>query len=380
LDSDEDDDTDSQGVGLTRRGTRFVSDSLRFTGTDLGDRQSGLARRVPLGGLDNGETESEEDDEDDYDLALLTPEQKEEALVRTAMARIKRAQARGRSDVSLTKDELAALERRKQRMQEEADKRERRKSRKQRVAIPLTNLEPVSRKKKSSPPVLEAPPHDLPEAPDRQGYPPTGYFPPPSGRSRPRSGTTLSSRPPSRAHSDRPDSPFQYEYVQRPSSSTGRHVSDVIPRPLSARSHQYDDGSSASLSSSSRNQVDPFMFQTAGPRAAYPGGAAAASRRHVSGPVDGLYMTHRDEARTSHNGRRLAYDEASEESEPSESASDELNNGARIREPTRGGRSEIVVQPDLEPEPVPKKKSSESSKRKPVPSSSSGRGGRRKKK
>jgi len=301
--------------------------------------------------------------------------------VQTAMARIERAQARGRSDVSLTKDELAALERRKQRMEEEANKRERKKSRKQqRVAIPLTNLEPVSRKKKSPPVALEGSPHDMLEASDRPGYPPVGYFPPPSGRSRPRSGTTLSSRPPSRAHDDRPDSPFQYEYVQRPSSSAGRHVSDVMPRPLSSRGHQYDDGSSTSLNSASRNQLDPFMFQTAGPRAPYPGGAAPGSRRHVSGPADGLYMSRREEGRSSRNSRRSVYGESSEESEPSESASDELNNGARIREPARGGRSEIVVQPDPEPEVAPKKKSSESSKRKPVPSSSSGRGGRRKKK
>jgi len=257
-------------VGLTRRGTRFVSDSLKFTGTDLGDRRSGLARRTPQGHDDD--TESEEDDEDDYDLALLTPEQKEEALVQTAMARIERA------------------------------------------------------------------------------------------------------------HDDRPDSPFQYEYVQRPSSSAGRHVSDVMPRPLSSRGHQYDDGSSTSLNSASRNQLDPFMFQTAGPRAPYPGGAAPGSRRHVSGPADGLYMSRREEGRSSRNSRRSVYGESSEESEPSESASDELNNGARIREPARGGRSEIVVQPDPEPEVAPKKKSSESSKRKPVPSSSSGRGGRRKKK
>ena len=61
------------------------------------------------------------------------------------------------------------------------------------------------------------------------------------------------------------------------------------------------------------------------------------------------------------------YETSDEETEAS--TSDELNSGARIREPVRA-RSEIVVEPEpeLEPEP-PRKKSSEAPpKRKPVPS------------
>ena len=375
-------------MGLTRRGTRFVSDSLRFTGTDLGDRASGLTRRGGQGS-DEEDSTSDDYDEDDYDLALMDPEEKEEALVQTAMARIQRAQAKGKADVSLTKEELAALERRKQRMKEEAEKKERKKRKEQRVAVPLTHLEPVSRKKKHSQQALESSSRnpsasDLTAAQEGQVYPPMGYFPPPSsGRTRPRSGTSLSHRPPSRARDGRGSPPY-YDYTQRPASSTGRHVSDSVARPRSSNSNV-----------SSRN-LDPFMFQTAGPRAPHSGGAAAASRRHGSGPTsDALYMTRREAAtaasslgtRSSRN-RRSMYDETSDEGSigSSQSTSDDFGNGARIREPaSRGGggggerasrrSNEILVEPEPEPEP-PKKKSSEATTKRKTASSR----GRRKKK
>lgn len=337
-------------------------------------------RRGYGGETDEDATSSEEDD-DDYDLALLGPEEKEEALVQTAMMRIQKAQARGRSDVSLSKDELAALERRKQRMREEAEKAERaekkeRKKRKeqQRVAIPLTSLEPVSRKsKKGAASALGALESSADQ--DRSGQPPIGYFPTGS-RSRPRSGTSLSSRPPSRLMEERGGSPFQYEYLQRPGSSTGRHVSDPHSRPHSSRG-RYDD-------SPTSREVDPFQFQTAGPRAPYSSGAAAASRRHVSGPAPDLQPLTRREAAGRRTRSSRAYDETSDEESDSQSTSDDLNAGARIREPLRGTRSEIIVEPEPEPEPEPPKKSKSAEsvpKRKPVASSSSGSGrGRRKKK
>lgn len=353
---------------MRRRGTRFVSDSLKFTGTDLGDRRSGTSRRG-YGG-DTEDESSEEEDDDDYDLALLGPDEKEEALVQTAMMRIQKAQARGRSDVSLSKDELAALERRKQRQQEEAERAEKaerkeRKKRKehQRIAVPLTSLEPVSRKKKGSASALGA----LESSADPAGQPPMGYFPPPGGR-RPRSGTTLSSRPSSRMMDERGGSPFQYEYVQRPGSSAGRHVSDSVARPHSSRGRYHDE----SLSSS--RELDPFQFQTAGGRAPYPG-AAPASRRDLQP------LTRREAARSTRSSR--AYDDSTDEDTDSQSTSDDLNAGARIvREAPRAARSEIIVEPEPEPEPPKKSKSAESvPKRKPVASSSSGSGrGRRKKK
>lgn len=382
MESEEDEDTDSQGVELRKRGTRFVSDSLQFTGTDLGDRRSGTLRKGYGRDTDDEESTDEEDD-DDYDLALLGPDEKEEALVQTAMMRIQKAQARGRSDVSLSKDELAALERRKQRQQEEAERAERaerkeRKKRKeqQRIAVPLTSLEPVSRKKKGSSSALGA--LDPSADPDRSGQPPMGYFPPPGGR-RPRSGTTLSSRPPSRVMDERGSSPFHYEYVQRPGSSAGRHVSDSVARPHSSRGRYHDDSAG-----SSRDNLDPFQFQTVGSRAVYSSGAVAGSRRHASGPPSDLQPLTRREAAARSTRSSRAYDDSTDEDTDSQSTSDDFNAGARIvREPARATRSEIIVEPaEPEPEPPKKSKSAESvPKRKPVASSSSGSGrGRRKKK
>lgn len=351
-----------------------MSDSLYFTGTDLGDRRRGASRRRGQPS-DHSEDDDEDvasstsgdDDIDDYDLALLGPEGREEALVQTAMARIQRAQARGRADVSLTKEELGALERRKKRIEEESERRERKKRREHRIAVPLTHLDPVSLKNKSSPSALESSSRhssgsDLGDAQERQTYPPL------SSRTRPRSGTSASQRGSSRALDDRGSSPFHYEYVQRPASSAGRHVvSDSVARPRSSWGSPHDEGwaptsSPPSSRSSRRNTLDPFQFQTAGPR---------ASRRHASGSSDPPYPPGRDmeapgAARSSHGSRRSVYGGTSDEGSEA-STSDELNSGARIREPMRT-RSEIIVEPELEPEPSRKKSSEVAPKRKPVPS------------
>lgn len=295
----------------------------------------------------------------------MTAEEMEDFLVQSAMMRIERAQARGRSDVNLSKEELAALERRRERLEEEAERRERKKRRQQRVAVPLSHLEPVSRKKRSgqvselSSQLSSRQPSasDLSEVQERQGYPPMGYFPPPSAsRTRTRAVTSASQRPTSRA-SDR-ESSFNFEYVQRPSTASNRHVSE-----------------------GNRNAPDPFQFQTEGPsHTLRSSGSTSSSRRQASGPEVAYVTRRRAEANRSSLGRSV-YDETSEDGSvvsEQERSSDDYGNGARIRELPR---SEIVVEapPELEHEP-PKKKSSESlpPKRKSVVSTT--RGGRRKKK
>lgn len=127
METDDDEDTDTQGVGLSRRGSRFVSDSLTFTGTDLGDHNGGLRRRqYQESDSEEGDGSSTDLEEDEDSLAMLDPRDREEILVQSAMARIERAQAKGRTDVNLTKGELEALEQRKKRQAEEAEKKERR--------------------------------------------------------------------------------------------------------------------------------------------------------------------------------------------------------------------------------------------------------------
>ncbi|PNY29419.1 COPII vesicles protein Yip3 [Tolypocladium capitatum] len=408
LDTDGGDDTDTQGVGATsRRNRRFVSDSLQFTGVDLGDRASGTVRRRRYGDSDddgddddddNGSASSDDDDNGAYGegTASLAIRDKEEALIQSALQRINRAQAKGKANVKLNKEELAALERRRERMQEEERKKRGgsdRKKKEQRIAVPLSHFEPVSRKKRTAgqphPPRQGSTPRHASadgvlEGQQRQGYPPMGYFPPPSAsRSRPRSGTT-SSRPPSRARDEGGSSPLQYEYVPPPSAAN-RRVSDSVARPLSSRGSPRDEASS---SLGSRPNIDPFMYQTEGPRAAYPAGAAAASRRYVSGPAETTYNARPGApapaaSRSYQGSRRQSYGD--ETSEDESVTSDDRGNGAQIREPTKepvgepvrerarepSGR-DVGIVVEVEPEPeTPKKKSSV--KRKPVS------GGRRKK-
>jgi hypothetical protein len=345
-------------------------------------------------------------------------------LVQSALRRIEIAQEKGRADVKLNKEELAALERRRKRMQEEAEKErkkkkkkgsssgsDRKKSKEQRIAVPLSRLDPVSRKKKSTPPARESPSSsrrpsatDLTKAHEAQVYPPMGYFPPPSGRTRPRSGTSLSQRPPSRMRDDRAPSPFNYDYVQRPSSAN-RHVSEGVARPSSRGMHpdqHYGWDYSPPSSSGSRDGPDPFQYQTAGPRAPYAasstGAAAVPSRRHVSGPAES-YMSRRPvmagapaavrgrHSLGGHRDRGGASSVTDSQTSEEDTTSDELGQGAQIREPPPPppgrGREEIVVEESPERAREggsSKKKSSSPVKRKPVQSGGSGGGGRSRRK
>ncbi|KHN96259.1 uncharacterized protein MAM_05845 [Metarhizium album ARSEF 1941] len=371
-----------------RRGTRFVSDSLQFTGTDLGDRDSGTFRRRTFDASEDdgdatsnesdgdGDSDDGEDSEDsDYlDLSGLSPQEREEVLVQSAMRRISLAQATGQADVHLKPEELEALAQRQKRIEAEeraarrkkrhgGGRSDRRKKSEQRIAVPLSQLASASSKKKSSPPQPAKVPSgldalsrqttgggDVPaDGRDRPGYPPIGYFPPPSAsRSRPRAGTSLSQRPPSLAHNE-------YGY----GSSRTR----------------------SAVGSLRATQLDPFQYQTGGPRASdVPGTAAAPSRRHASGPSAVMREQRRSTltppgaARSSHGSRRASYGEDTSEAESSRSEEDSSSDGRvepPIREPAnkptggRGRSSTIVV--EKSPERVrSKKKSSSPVKRKQV--------------
>jgi hypothetical protein len=227
--------------------------------------------------LENGDdsNESSDDSEQDSDgedgvrLPLLDPE--EEALADAAMARIQRAQAKGKRDVKLSKEELAAYQRRLQRMEEEKHRQRRR----QRVAIPLTHLDSGPRQKRiaqgDDSPAREASPES---EEDRQpGYPPMGYFPPP--RARQVSGTN-SSRSASRTATEREQSssPFTYSYVQ---PAAVRQTSDpTTGRPLSQ-----------SLTGAGS---DPFQYMTAGARTSYHAGGG--SQRNSMAEVDDIYASY----------------------------------------------------------------------------------------
>lgn len=398
------DDTDTQGVGLSSsRSSRFVSDPLNFTGIDLGEGMSRPRRDYAYGHSDDDVTsqdDSDQDSEEDSDnAAQVTLRGKEEALVESALARIRRAQVKGKEEVRLNKEELAALERRRKRMQAEAargsgssgSERRKRKEAEQRFAVPISHLDPTSRKKRptSLHPDDALPRHPSPEAANdsQERLPPMGFFPPPSAsRSRPRSATSSSQRLPSRgAGAEAGSSPFRYSYVQAAPPST-RHVSDTAARPQSARGPHYHEGSwfpnpnaavSAPSVTSSRQQaaLDPFRYMTAGSPAPYHETGAAPSRRHVSGPPGNAEYVNVPRGavpaavRGGRSSRRVSPDDTSEEaSEDDETTSDERDQGARVRNSSDSRNREEIVVVEREPTPSPerprKKSSSGSSPKK----------------
>ncbi|KAH8905051.1 hypothetical protein BR93DRAFT_762640 [Coniochaeta sp. PMI_546] len=337
--------------------------------------------------------EDEDDTSEDYDSEQdvevrgghgTALSEREEAIVESALERIRRAQAKGKKDVRLTQEELAALERRRERMRAEEEARKKRKEKKQRFAVPLSHLEPTVRKRRSVVVDEPAPQRTVSgsfhEEPGRPVYPPMGYFPPPlaSARSRPRSGTASSQRPPSRdpaSDRSRGNSPFRYSYVQHgypPSAS--RHVSDTAPRPPSSSSRQdswpgtYGQATPASISAPSipaqrQASADPFRYMTADPR-------APAGRRNVSGPPAGTghNVYGRPSTASQDPSRRRSAGDTSEEtaSDNSDSTSEEYgvtrvpSSGSAGGAPVVGrrGRSRedvIVIEDSPEPEPEPER-------------------------
>ncbi|WYZ42567.1 hypothetical protein EsH8_VI_000266 [Colletotrichum jinshuiense] len=412
------DGSDTQGVGLVSRGKRFSSDPLRFTGTDLSDRPGTLRRAHGYqhsededdddddtdesSDSSSDEDDDEDEDEEEIDWDQLSPRERDDALVQRALARVRRAQERGKLEVNLSKEEMAALERRRKRLDKEARKQERkqRREREQRFAIPLSQFEPTSRRR--SPTITaedDLPRHPSPgtfaETQKQDAMPPMGYFPPPnSSRTRPRSATSTSQRPTSRVLGERGTSPFNYAYVNAAASQ--RQPSDSVnTRPVSTSTRgpppNLSPASSTSSMPRSRSGVDPFQFQTEGPGAT---SSTGASPRNVSGSTDGRRTSAAHPA--GRGGRSLrgappkedSSEDSSEESSEEESTSDDTGSGAQIAQPAppppppaRRGRKEAIAaeevasrEPAREASRGKKSANPSPSKRKPVG------GSRRKKK
>ncbi|KAF4338348.1 prenylated rab acceptor 1 [Fusarium beomiforme] len=317
----------------------------------MGNRERGLVRRGDYHNSEDSEDDSESSEDEEFEqyLAELAVHDREEALVQSAMHRIERAKAKGRTDVDLNEEEMGALERRRQRDEAAKKKKSSKRRKDQRVAVPLTQLEPSSRKKKA-PPVSSQPRtqsrarqsssnSNLAEDQDRSSRPSMGYFPPPTTAGRPRSGTS-SQRPQSR--------------VRAPSNSRQPSDSSVIVR----RGRN-----------SSQAPLDPFQFQVAGAQASSPAG----SWRQFSGAQRGSRQGSRQV-----NGSSDEESESEDESDEAREASVETTSSDDV-----GSGAQIVVEESSpepsKPEPVRRNPtrtstSSSTSKRKPAAS-----GGRRKK-
>lgn len=341
--------------------------------------------------------DSDQDTELDEQGQALAVRDNEDALVDSAMRRIRRAQASGKQDVKLSKKELSALESWRKR-QAEASGEKKKKKREQRYAVPLSQLGPISPKENwpSRPAAIPPQPSNemLNRAYGQRLQPPVGWFVHPSS-SRP--STSESRRPPSSRSSDREhsSSPFQYNYVQ-PSSPipNPRHTSDPAGRTRSARTSvsqedgwaaHYNPSASASTSSVPAS-LDPFRFMTSGLPTAYHAGSIT-SQRNVS--TSSMSSAHYDDSRpggpSQRRSRRFTPDEesVSEYDDDDDDTSDEVDAGARIGSshagPSAGNdREQIVVEVAREPTPEPRmtrsKKASTSGaspKRKPVGSGNS---------
>ncbi|KAI0460268.1 hypothetical protein F5B21DRAFT_139374 [Xylaria acuta] len=270
-------------MATTRWGNRrYASDELRFTGIDMGVGRSRNKYAYQHSDEDNDLTESDSQATTSNETEDEARVEMENALVQSALARIRKARARGKQDVKLNKGEVAALERRRKRLESEAKAkdRKRRKEKERRVAVPLSRFDSAlsSHEPATSDDIL---PHQPPSSTmpiQGQPSPPMGLFLPPStSQARPRSSTPSSHRSSYQHHGS--SSPFDYQYVSP--GSNRRQVSDT-PRPSSLKTLP-PEGDWRSQSLSSHTPLDPFQYQTAGPTVPYPPGAEAYGDMSLSG-------------------------------------------------------------------------------------------------
>ncbi|KAK1781214.1 PRA1 family protein-domain-containing protein [Copromyces sp. CBS 386.78] len=233
LDSDDGGINTTQGVGsgLVSKvsGNRFASDPLRFTGIDMAKKDGGGARlrgKPHVYGEDTTDDDSEDSASDEEDSLHLE----------SALARIRRAQAKGKADVKLTKDELAAFERYQRRQNGEE-----RKKKEKRIAVPLGALAQIEAPRSSSR-------GESSRTPREQSPVPPGRLP--SG------GSTAT------AEREQSSSPFNYSYVKdqpgpirrsRDSPSYG----DISPGASGSSPHH---DVSRQASSSGSGIPDPFQY------------------------------------------------------------------------------------------------------------------------
>ncbi|KAK0660514.1 putative prenylated rab acceptor [Cercophora samala] len=257
------DESDS-GVGLAsnalvRRGGSFGS-GINITAREDGDETT-------------DDSEDGTDDDYDDDMPMLSPV--EEALAEAAMARVARAHSRGKTNVKLGKEELAAYQKKLALMEYQRTRPPRR----ERVAVPITALGPAARSTKRLPSGDGTPSSMTSPDPNSErepAQPQMGYFPPSSSRSLPRSGSSASRTPSqTRVDRDRDLSPFTYSYIRK---------GDVDVRPSS---RQPSDSSDYQRSPQHRSESqDPFQYMT-DKQASPLSGASASSRTLHLDPLSG---------------------------------------------------------------------------------------------
>ena len=317
LDSDS---GDGNGVGL---GLAFAGDELHFTGGDLG-------RDYGYSDYSEGSDSGVGGDTRSGNLLQLALREKEDVLVERAMARIRRAQLLGKTNVKLTPPERRALERKLQKDQAIKAKEKRPSSKARtgsgrrdsgRSSGSQNSIGPAAGRRKSKSSLnnqrdRETSSAGQPVAPGfvvagpdgRPIYAPIGYYPPspgpspygPSSRPESRSGSSHSLQhtpplpqgqfraPPKQRYSSVPEHHFQ------PSSTTRGPPS---PRPMPDEPEWQPRARS---SSNLAYPVDPYQYQTYAQPVPQMPAHYIQGRRNVSGPAGVGYPTLRPAGPTAH--------------------------------------------------------------------------------
>lgn len=287
-------------------------------------------------GADTTDDDSEDSASDEEDSVHLE----------SALARIRRAQAKGKADVKLTKDELAALERYQRRQNGEE-----RKKKEKRIAVPLGALAQLEAPRSSSRREGSRTPRD------QSPVPPARL---PSGSS-------------ATGEREQSSSPFNYSYVKDQPSSVRRprdspSYGDIFPGASGSSTHH-----DVSRQASSGSGVDPFQYlHPAGTttRPTYTGdyrSSRTTSDRHrtASDEYSGEEDRHRHSSRISSSAGRSTshYDrsERAKERRVSEEQSNETSYSSSRR--TSGDPPSIAKRKELLTGSSSKSSSSSTSKR-----------------
>ncbi|CAK7274059.1 Prenylated Rab acceptor 1 [Sporothrix epigloea] len=347
----------------------------------LQSRRGFAGRDTDEEGSDDQDSASDPSDDSEDDVS--EPGEEERAVLDSAMMRLRRAQAVGKAHVKLSKIELAALKRQNERETRAMDRQRRKERPNRRIAVPIEHLAAISRSLRTLP-ASSSTLSDDDRAPqrvpgsfhldDRHGYPPVGYFPPPT--TSPRALPSSSSQPilgSERSGQEyvREGSPFVYS----------RHVSETA---------------------TTANNVNPFQYLTADSQSSpYSAGAKAATQRGAASPADLSAYARSSVASARSRGyggsarqQAESSDEDGDKTASADEDEDEEETYGRQRPPVHNTRSHakqmsdasqarhrsgIVVEsesesasePEPEPEPEPKRVSERSRSSKNKKSSSS---------
>jgi hypothetical protein len=366
LDSDDDEDGVRIDLDPRQQPRRFVSDEHRFAGVDP---RQGHAQDYDY---DNTTESSENEDKSlaPANLMQVALRDKEEMLVQQALARIRRAQAKGKSNVKLTQPQLEALERKERsaaaapiKSKKSNSKPGSERSKKAAARAPVSALmlrEPSKGKKKSkSPPDLQ---DDTPlystgamqpgfmaaELSGSVQYPPLGYYNqsavrPPSSRGKARS----SLGPQQSGHVPVPPQ-YQHEYQRgRYSSMPEGYIpsSSSSPRTTPTRTplpHEpgWKPGSRRNSTARGSPQdpyqgIDPFQYQTYAPPSPQPQ-YSSVRRNPGTYPVLSRSAANASDQSLTRRQRRVVESssedssESEEEFSESEEDSDDADEGVQV--------------------------------------------------